>query len=194
MPTSEMIKERSVSLIRRSRPAPGRSPSPSSPSSLKRWVLDAVHHRSTVMCCLQRCRINKVGLFAEENRMHDSEAREKGQVQYKELFGKKRKRSEDDTALDEFTLDHLFANVWSRPQLSMPQRSMITVALLAALGRDRELKKHVEGALHQGITHEQIIEIMVQVAHYAGWPAGHNGQRIAQEVFKSALTPKPPCN
>jgi len=61
---------------------------------------------------------------------------------------------------------------------------MITVALLAALGRDRELKRHIEGALHQGIAPEQIIEVMVQVAHYAGWPAGHNGQRIAQEVFK----------
>jgi len=129
-----------------------------------------------------------VGLFAKENRMHDSEARQKGQEQYRLLFGEERKPREGETALDEFTLNHLFANVWSRTQLSRPQRSMITVALLAALGRDRELKRHVEGALHQELTHEQINEIMVQVAHYAGWPAGHNGQRIAQEVFEERLT------
>jgi len=129
-----------------------------------------------------------VGLFAKENRMHDSEARQKkkGQEQYKLLFGEERKPSE--TALDEFTLNHLFANVWSRTQqLSRPQRSMTTVALLAGLGRDLELKRHIEGALHQGITREQINEIMVQVAHYAGWPAGHNGQRIAQEAFEDWL-------
>ncbi len=63
------------------------------------------------------------------------------------------------------------------------QRSMITVALLAALGRDRELARHIEGALNLGITPDEIIEIMIHVAHYAGWPAGHNGQRVAQDVF-----------
>ncbi len=67
----------------------------------------------------------------------------------------------------------------------MRQRSMITVALLAALGRDRELERHIEGALHLGISRDEIIEIMLHVAHYAGWPAGHNGQRIAQEMFKT---------
>ena len=64
----------------------------------------------------------------------------------------------------------------------MRQRSMITVALLAGLGRDRELEKHIEGALHLGITRDEIIEIMIHVAHYAGCPAGHNGQCIAREI------------
>ena len=67
--------------------------------------------------------------------------------------------------------------------MQMSQRSMITIALLAALGRDRELERHIEGALHLGITRGEIIEIMIHVAYYAGWPAGHNGQRVAQEVF-----------
>jgi len=67
--------------------------------------------------------------------------------------------------------------------LEMRQRSMITIALLAGLGRDRELEKHIEGALHLGITRDEIIEIMIHVAHYAGWAAGHNGQRIAHDVF-----------
>lgn len=116
--------------------------------------------------------------------MSDS-AREKGQAVYKKLFGEERESKPDDTALDDMTIDHLFAGVWSRPNLQMRQRSMITVALLAALGRDRELKRHIEGALHLGITRDEIIEIMLHVAHYAGWPAGHNGQRIAQEMFKT---------
>ncbi len=116
--------------------------------------------------------------------MSDS-ARGKGQAVYKKLFGTKKTFERDHTALDGFTIDHLFANVWSRPNLQMRQRSMITVALLAASGRDRELERHIEGALHLGITRDEIIEIMIHAAHYAGWPAGHNGQRIAQEMFKS---------
>ena len=111
------------------------------------------------------------------------DARERGQAVYKKLFGEERKPKHDDTALDDFTIDHLFADVWSRPKLPMRQRSLITMALLAALGRDRELAKHIEGALNLGITRDEVIEIMIHVAHYAGWPAGHNGQRVAQEVF-----------
>ena len=116
--------------------------------------------------------------------MSDS-AKERGQAVYKKLFGEERESKPDDTALDGFTIEHLFADVWSRPNLQMSQRSMITVALLAALGRDRELARHIEGALHLGITRDEIIEIMIHVAHYAGWPPGHNGQCIAQEMFKS---------
>ena len=115
----------------------------------------------------------------------NNSARERGQAVYKKLFGEERESKPDDTALDDFTIEHLFADVWSRPNLQMTQRSMITVALLAALRRDRELGRHIEGALHLGITRDEIIEIMIHAAHYAGWPAGHNGQRIAQEMFKS---------
>jgi 4-carboxymuconolactone decarboxylase len=114
--------------------------------------------------------------------MSDS-ARERGQVVYKQLFGEKREPKPHDTAIDDFTIEHLFADVWSRPNLEMRQRSMITVAMLAVLGRDRELERHIEGALHLGITHDEIIEIMIHVAHYGGWAAGHNGQRLAQDVF-----------
>src|SRR5262245_23579687 len=110
-------------------------------------------------------------------------AEKRGQAVYKKLFGAKREPKPDDTALDDMTIEHLFADVWSRPNLQMRERSIITVALLAALGRDRELEQHLEGALHLGISRDAIIEIMIHVAHYAGWPAGHNGQRVAQKVF-----------
>ena len=89
----------------------------------------------------------------------NNSARERGQAVYKKLFGEKRESKPDDTALDDFTIEHLFTDVWSRPNLQMRQRSMITVALLAALGRDRELPRHIEGALNLGITRDEIIEI-----------------------------------
>jgi len=60
---------------------------------------------------------------------------------------------------------------------------MITVALLAAQDREGELRKYIMGALHQRVSRTQIIEIMIQVAHYSGWPAGHRGEQIAREVF-----------
>ncbi|CAB5150657.1 hypothetical protein D3OALGA1CA_4400 [Olavius algarvensis associated proteobacterium Delta 3] len=109
----------------------------------------------------------------------------KGQDLYKELFGAERKFNKDkDTDLDRMTVNHVFRNVWSRrTHLSIQERSMITVALLAALGWDHELERHVQGAMNQKITVETIDEIMIHVAHYAGWPAGHNGRRISRKVF-----------
>ena len=96
------------------------------------------------------------------------------------------------SGLREFTINHLFAKVWrrSRPpideqrMISLRERSMITVALLAAQGRTEELRSHVGGARRLGISKEQIVEVMIHVSHYAGWAAGHSGQRIALEVIE----------
>jgi len=110
---------------------------------------------------------------------HDESARQRGQRTYKQLFGCERSM-EDADGLAELTIDHLFANVWSRSGLSMRNRSMITVALLAAQGRDDELRRHLQGAAEQRITATEIEEIMIQVAHYAGWPAGHHGLAVAK--------------
>jgi 4-carboxymuconolactone decarboxylase len=78
----------------------------------------------------------------------------------------------------------------SRPRIAgkntitLKDRSMITVAPLASQGRNEELETHLKGASHLGISKEQLLEIMIHVAHYAGWPAGNNGQRIALKVFE----------
>ena len=110
---------------------------------------------------------------------HDKSARQRGQRTYKQYFGHKRRmKGADDLA--KFTIDHLFANVWSRPGLSLRNRSMITVALLAAQGRDDELRSHLQGAANQGISAIEIEEIMIHVAHYAGWPVGHHGLAVAK--------------
>jgi 4-carboxymuconolactone decarboxylase len=80
--------------------------------------------------------------------MSDS-ARERGQAVYKKLFGEERESKPDDTALDDFTIEHLFADVWSRPNLQMRERSMITVALLAASG-EIVSEQHIGGRTYLG--------------------------------------------
>ena len=105
--------------------------------------------------------------------------RQHGQRMYKQVFGHDRPMEGAD-GLAELTMDHLFANIWSRPGLSLRDRSMITVALLAAQGREDELRSHLRGAANQGISTVEIEELMIHVAHYAGWPAGHHGLAVAK--------------
>jgi 4-carboxymuconolactone decarboxylase len=83
----------------------------------------------------------------------------------------------------ELSITHLFAHVWNRPTLSMRDRSLITITLLAAQGRTDQLRDHIRGARHRGMTRDEIMETMVQVAHYAGWPSGIGGQIVAEEIF-----------
>lgn len=126
----------------------------------------------------------------KENNSEGTQANPDGQEIYEMLFGKPAKAPL--IGLREFTINHLFANIWSRSRppidearmISLKERSMITVALLAAQGRSEELESHIKGALHQGLSREQVLEIMIHVAHYAGWPAGNNGQRVAMKVFE----------
>jgi alkylhydroperoxidase/carboxymuconolactone decarboxylase family protein YurZ len=122
--------------------------------------------------------------------MTDS-VRERGLKAYEQLFGERRDMSRA-SSFDELTVDHLYASIWTREGLSMRDRSLITVAVLAALGREAELERHLEGAVHQKITATEIMELMIHVAHYAGWPAGHSGARVANKVFsRSPIAPKP---
>ncbi len=113
--------------------------------------------------------------------------RERGQQVYQRVFG--HRKTEFIDSLDDLTIDHLFANVWSREELSIANRSRITVALLAALGRDDELNLHLRGALNQGLTRGEIAEVMVHVAHYAGWPAGHRGLKVLRDLEFGKLEP-----
>ncbi len=113
-----------------------------------------------------------------------SEERKRGLKIYEKYFGRKKEETEIK-GLGIFTIDHLFANIWSREeQLSLTDRSKITIALLAALGIDSELKKHLAAAKHLGIPREEIVEIMIHVAHYAGWPAGRHAIGVLDDEWK----------
>lgn len=75
-------------------------------------------------------------------------------------------------------------DVWNRPGLPRQTRSMLNLAMLSALGRTHELKLHINGALNNGCTKEEIREVFMQVAIYCGVPAAVESFRTAKEVFK----------
>lgn len=83
----------------------------------------------------------------------------------------------------DYVVENLWAGIWGRPGLSLKTRSFITIAMLAAQDRPHELKLHLLGAVRNGITREEIIEVFLQVAMYAGLPAGAQAFRCAQEVL-----------
>ncbi len=77
-----------------------------------------------------------------------------------------------------------FGDIYSRPGLSLRDREIATVAALAALGTAApQLKVHIEAGLNVGLTQEEIVEVLMQMAVYAGFPAALNGLLAAKEVF-----------
>ncbi|MBX3286950.1 MAG: carboxymuconolactone decarboxylase family protein [Acidimicrobiales bacterium] len=76
-----------------------------------------------------------------------------------------------------------FGMLWSRPGLAVRDRSLATVAQLAALGRTDELRAHLRGALNVGLTQEELVEVLMQTAVYAGVPAANDALKVAAEVF-----------
>ena len=85
--------------------------------------------------------------------------------------------------LRELTDNVLFGDVWERPGLSKRDRSLITVAMLAALYRTDQLRGHIQRALGNGVTKEEIGEMITHIAFYGGWPTAVNAAGVAQEVF-----------
>lgn len=84
-----------------------------------------------------------------------------------------------------YLIEFPFGDIYSRPQLDLKSREIATVAALTAMGHAApQLKVHVHGALNVGCTREEIVEVMMQMAVYAGFPAALNGLFVAQEVFK----------
>lgn len=73
--------------------------------------------------------------------------------------------------------------VWGRPGLGLKHRSLVTISVLIALGRRHELKLHLNGALNNGWTREELQEILLHAACYCGMPAAVDGFRIAKEVL-----------
>jgi len=74
--------------------------------------------------------------------------------------------------------------LWTRPGLDRRTRSIVNLAMLGALNRPHELKLHVKGALKNGLTKDEIKEILLQVAVYCGIPSGIDAFRNAREAFK----------
>lgn len=86
-------------------------------------------------------------------------------------------------AFQDLTTRYAWGEVWSRPQLSKRSRSLVTLAMLIALNRKTEFRLHVKAALNNGVSIEEIKEVVLQSAVYCGLPAAHSAFHDAQEVF-----------
>ncbi len=81
-------------------------------------------------------------------------------------------------------IDMLYGTIWSRTeQLSLQERSMITLTVLVALNRENELKSHLSGAKNLGITKEKIEEMILHVAHYSGFPTAVSASQLLNKVW-----------
>ena len=84
--------------------------------------------------------------------------------------------------LIEMTEKVVYGDVWEREALSKRDRSLITVAALVVMGRERQLKGHVGRALDNGVTPEELSELITHLALYAGWPAAMTAALVAKDV------------
>lgn len=85
--------------------------------------------------------------------------------------------------LAELTEQTLYADIWERPQLSKRDRSLLTCAALVTLGRTEQMGFHFPRAIENGVTEEELVEMITHLAFYAGWPAAFSAVTRAQEIF-----------
>jgi 4-carboxymuconolactone decarboxylase len=89
------------------------------------------------------------------------------------------------TGLGELTLDTVFGAIWTRPGLDRRSRSLVTLGVLIALRAEDELKLHLKIGLRNGLTREELEEVVYHAAGYAGFPAAATAARIGREVLDS---------
>ena len=91
--------------------------------------------------------------------------------------------------LARWTIEFGFGDIMSRPELDLKTRELINIGMLGAMGTaSDQLKMHVKGALNTGATREEILEVILQLAGYAGFPAAYNALKVAAEVFQQQPT------
>ena len=115
---------------------------------------------------------------------------EKGIKKFREIHGPVAKATVDSLKdvspeLGKFVTEFAFGDIYSRPGLDLKTRQLLTIASLTTLGSaPLQLKSHIKGALNVGCTKQEIVEVLLQMAVYAGFPASMNAMYAAKEVFK----------
>jgi len=89
--------------------------------------------------------------------------------------------------LQELVTEYCWGAVWTRPGLSLKTRSLINLGILTALNRPHELKLHLRGALNNGCSKEEIMEVLLQTAIYCGVPASVSSFRVAKDFFEEMV-------
>jgi 4-carboxymuconolactone decarboxylase len=119
-----------------------------------------------------------------------SERYQKGLKLFEDLMGKGKGDeivnafSEVSPDMADLAMEWGFHDIYSRPGLDLKHREMITIASLVTLGHSLpELKAHIEGGLNAGVTKTEIVEMIMQLSLYCGFPAAINGLLVAKEVF-----------
>ena len=85
--------------------------------------------------------------------------------------------------LADLTEDVLFGDVWERPALSKRDRSLATVSALVAMNRTEQLPYHLQRAIENGVTKEELVEVITHLAFYSGWPTSMSAMTIAKQVL-----------
>ena len=127
--------------------------------------------------------------------MPESERRQRGKATFTEVTQLPSIEAADPFMAE--TLDECFGELWSRPGLSRRERRFLTLAMLAARGLDPEVEFHVRGAIASGdITPTEMIEIIMHVRQYGGWPAGAVLHRHLRPVCEDLglEVPEPPAD
>ncbi|MET0233971.1 MAG: 4-carboxymuconolactone decarboxylase [Kibdelosporangium sp.] len=122
--------------------------------------------------------------------MNDQERHDQGMRVRREVLGDEHvdraiARTDDVTRdFQDYITRTAWGDIWSRPGLGRRERSLVTLALLAALQHEGELAMHVQAALRNGVTRAEISEVLLQVGLYAGVPTANRALAVAQEVLR----------
>lgn len=124
-------------------------------------------------------------LVAAADQSEDTQSATEGPSRAQQLMG--------DIApqLADFTDDVLYGQVWSRPELSPRDRSLVTISALIAMDRPNQLRSHIRLARQNGVSEAEISETITHLAFYSGWPTAVNAVAIAREVFAETSTDAP---
>ena len=121
--------------------------------------------------------------------MSDKERFESGKRVRGEVLGRghvertAKNRTPFNAEFQDFLMEYAWGSIWARPGLDHKARSQITIAMLIALGRMEELKLHVRAAANTGVSRDEVKEIMMHAAIYAGVPAAYGAFTVAAQVF-----------
>lgn len=124
-----------------------------------------------------------------DREMTDKELYDRGMVVRRSVLGdahvdRSLERATDfDADFQEFITKTAWGQIWTRPGLDIRTRSMLTIGMLAALGKDGELKLHIRATRNTGVTRDEVKEILMQAAVYAGVPAANHAIALARAVY-----------
>jgi 4-carboxymuconolactone decarboxylase len=119
-------------------------------------------------------------------------AMERGSEILRKLFAGATPRTALPPDFGRMTVEHLFGGVWTRPGLTLEEREIITSSVLVALGREHEQRIHFRAARNLGLSRAKLEEILMHVAHYAGWPAAVTAFGVLDEVWRAMDAESPP--